>query len=474
MRLTAAEVGIFEDYGDDETLEVGIAGVDGAGVRRSFSIQRSTYEPDDQEVRAGMDSYCVSTERGFTVYGCLRSVRLTGALLTLQFAVEDAEVLAKTETSPDRVHYLAQLQQWFSGPILVTSSEALEWPAVRPVVVHEMCLPTHEERAALWRRVLPGGSDEVIEDAAHYTITPATILAAAENARLAAGAAPVTSEQVHEGIGTCVDHALRGLADRVKITQSWNDLVLPTEDMELLVELTARARQHDKVLDQWGFGDKTGRGHGLCALLSGPPGTGKTMVAGIIANDLGLDLYRVDLSKIVSKYIGETEKHLAKVFDAAEAGHAVLLFDEADSLFAKRSEVKSSNDRYANLEVNFLLQRIESFRGIVILTSNHESAIDDAFRRRLAMHVRFPMPEESDRMKIWRAMLPAKADVEPGIDFARLARDFKMSGGHIRNAVMRAAYVAADRGEAIGMGHLWHGARLEYESMGRIVGYRGE
>ncbi|MBA3818768.1 MAG: ATP-binding protein [Deltaproteobacteria bacterium] len=266
-----------------------------------------------------------------------------------------------------------------------------------------------------------------------------------------------------------LDDRLSGLARRVTCTQSWADLVLPADQLEQIIELVARVRHRAQVLDDWGFADKVGRGVGLAVLMSGPPGTGKTMAAGLVARELGLDLYQVDLSRVVSKYIGETEKNLATVFDAAETGHAILLFDEADSLFAKRSEVKSSNDRYANLEVNYLLQRVEQFRGISLLTTNHETSIDEAFRRRIAIHVRFPIPDESYRELLWRAMLPARAEVARDIDFAGLARAFAMTGGYIKNAALRAAYRAADESSAITHALLWRAARTEYEAMGKLA-----
>ena len=192
-------------------------------------------------------------------------------------------------------------------------------------------------------------------------------------------------------------------------TQTWDDLVLPREQLDPIRELVARIGQRTRVYEDWGFADKVGQGLGVAALLSGPPGTGKTMVAGADrAASSALELYQVDLSKIVSKWIGETEKQLGAMFDAAEAGHAVLLFDEADSLFGKRTEVKSSNDRYANLETNYLLQRLEAFTGTCILTTNHEANIDPAFLRRLALHVRFDMPDEAERAQLWRAVLPTR------------------------------------------------------------------
>jgi len=233
-------------------------------------------------------------------------------------------------------------------------------------------------------------------------------------------------------------------------------------------ELAARVRFRRDVLETQGFGAKTAKGHGVVALLSGEPGTGKTMVAGLIAAELGLDLYQVDLSNVVSKYIGETEKGLARLFDAAESGHIVLLFDEADALFAKRSEVKSSNDRYANLETNYLLQRLEAFAGITLLTTNHDTALDDAFRRRIAVHIKFPMPEETEREELWKVMIPARARVEARIDLRSLAHDYDMSGGHIKNAVMRAVYLAAAHGVPISIAHLRSAAQAEFDAMGRI------
>jgi SpoVK/Ycf46/Vps4 family AAA+-type ATPase len=193
------------------------------------------------------------------------------------------------------------------------------------------------------------------------------------------------------------------------------------------------------------------------------------MAAGLLAHDLGCELYQVDTSKITSKWIGETEKNLAALFDAAEAGHAILLFDEADALFGKRTDVRSSNDRVANQETNYLLQRLETYSGICILTTNHESAIDDAFRRRLSVHVRFPMPEAEERRHLWRALIPKAAPTAGDLAIDTLAETFVMSGGYIRNAVLRAAFLAADVGDPISSSYLLRAARLEYESMGKVV-----
>ena len=232
--------------------------------------------------------------------------------------------------------------------------------------------------------------------------------------------------------------------------------------------MVARVRHRRRVIDEWGFGRKIAKGLGVASLFSGPPGTGKTMAAGLIAADLGLDLYQIDLSRMVSKYIGETEKNLAKVFDAAEAGHAILLFDEADAMFAKRTDVQSSNDRYANLEINYLLQRMEAFTGITILTTNHDTGIDDAFRRRLAFRIAFPMPEEDERRRLWHAILPP-GSLAGSINVRQLAERFVMSGGYIKNAALRAAYLAANDGGLIEMRHLLKAAIAEYTAMGKVM-----
>jgi len=271
------------------------------------------------------------------------------------------------------------------------------------------------------------------------------------------------------GVRNVLDDRLVGLATRVSVSQTWDDLVLPEDQIVAIVELLARVRQRSCVYETWGFAGKLGRGLGVTALFSGPPGTGKTMCAGLIARELGTELYQVDTSRIASKWIGETEKNLAALFDAAESGHAMLLFDEADALFGKRTDVRSSVDRHANQETNFLLQRIERFTGICILTTNHESAIDGAFKRRLALHVRFPVPEVEERKKLWSAMIPKQAPVAGDLALDELAEVYAMTGGYIRNAVLRAAFLAADEGMPIDAAFLARAAQLEYEGMGKLA-----
>ena len=278
----------------------------------------------------------------------------------------------------------------------------------RPQIAVELTPPTSAQRAALWHHALGQGTPEDAEHLANlYPFAPAVIHQVAAAARARAPSRAITPDDIFAAVRVTLDDNLGAYARRVTVTQTWRDLVLPADQRDAIAELLARVRARRRVYEEWGFAAKVGKGLGVSALFSGPPGTGKTMVSALIARDLGLELYQVDMAKITSKWVGETEKQLAALFDAAEAGHAVLLFDEADSLFGKRTEVKSSNDRYANLETNYLLQRLESFTGICLLTTNHESAIDAAFLRRLSLHVRFDLPDATERAQLWRAVLPA-------------------------------------------------------------------
>ena len=413
-----------------------------------------------------IDARRISPERQ-TADRQLRVIARECGLLERAPLLLNLDALAGTTDIDER---LDLIQKTFTGRVLATTVRpvARQW-AVPPIMIEVPPL-SGRERAVLWSRALPEateGDAELLSTI--YPLAPALIdavgRAAIENARGAA----LDAKHVSAGIRTVLDHRLAGLATRMIVTQGWGDLVLPEDQTFAVVELLARIRSRRRVYEDWRFAEKLGKGLGVTALFSGPPGTGKSMCAGVIAKDLGTEIYQVDLGKIVSKWIGETEKNLAALFDAAEAGHAVLLFDEADSLFGKRTAVKSSNDRYANQETNYLLQRIETFAGICILTTNHDPAIDEAFRRRLSVHVRFPLPDEDERAKLWRAMIPSTAPVDPDLDFAGLAKKFVMGGGNIRNAMLRAAFLAADANETIGSHHLRQATQLEYEAMGKLV-----
>ena len=257
------------------------------------------------------------------------------------------------------------------------------------------------------------------------------------------------------------------LGRRIEPTAGWNDLVLPDHQRAILREVVAQVRRRGTVYTEWGFSQTLRRGLGVTALFAGGSGTGKTLAAEVVAGELGLDLFVIDLSQVVSKYIGETEKNLSSVFDAAERGGALLLFDEADALFGKRSEVKDSHDRYANLEVSYLLMRMEAYRGLAVLTTNMKQAIDPAFMRRIRFVVDFPFPGEGERAEIWRRVLPAQAPTK-GLDTELLAR-LTVAGGSIRNIALSGAFLAAEDDEPLQMRHLLAAARTEYLKLERSV-----
>jgi len=260
---------------------------------------------------------------------------------------------------------------------------------------------------------------------------------------------------------------LDGLAQRIEPSAMWDDLVLPEPQKQLIRQIALQVRHRSKVYQTWGFASKGSRGLGISALFAGPSGTGKTMAGEVLASELRLDLFRIDLSQVVNKYIGETEKNLRRVFDAAEGGAAILLFDEADALFGKRSEVKDSHDRYANIEVGYLLQRMEVYRGLAILTTNRKEALDDAFLRRIRFVVEFPFPEAPQRAEIWRRVFPCQTPTE-GLRIDRLAR-LSAAGGNIYNIAMGAAFLAADAGEPVRMSHLLAAARNEFMKLERPI-----
>jgi AAA+ superfamily predicted ATPase len=398
--------------------------------------------------------------------GLAREARWSDAVVF----VDNADAVSEPQRRQAMASVLAGLRR---PPVLASTGAPIECaPRARPVVRIELPVPDTEKRYQLWHRHLAARMDEadLAGLAERYPITPG-LIARASTAACLLTEGRVEPHHVKDAIGGELAERFRGVGNRIDKHERWEDLVLPPETQDAVTELISRVRHARQVVHDWGFGSKLAKGLGLPVLFSGEPGTGKTMVAALIAQELGLQLYQIDLASLVSKYIGETEKNLARAFDAAEAGHAVLLFDEADALFGKRtSDVKSSTDRYANMEINYLLQRVERFSGVAILTTNLLTSIDPAFARRLAVHVRFEMPDEDARAELWERMLPRAAPRGGAIDFRSLGRSYKFSGGYIRNAVLRAAYLAAAEGEIIAMDHLRRAADLEAWEMGRVAG----
>ena len=354
-------------------------------------------------------------------------------------------------------------------PVFISSRERLPFDG-RPVLTYEVLKPTTAEQRSLWKESL-GAEAARLNGHMDLLVTQFDL----DTQSIGAIAASVLKNRAtrHEELGdslwqTCRSHAhprLGDLAQHLQPVATWEDLVLPKQHIETLKDVSTHVRQRMKVYETWGFAAKSGRGLGISALFAGVSGTGKTMAAEVLANELMLDLYRIDLSQVVSKYIGETEKNLRRVFDAAEEGGAILLFDEADALFGKRSEVKDSHDRYANVEVSYLLQRMESYRGLAILTTNMKEALDPAFLRRIRFVVQFPFPDVEGRAEIWRRVFPVQTPTE-GLDAMQLAR-LNVAGGNIRNIAMNAAFLAAEANQPVRMSHLKRAASTEYAKLER-------
>lgn len=360
------------------------------------------------------------------------------------------------------------------GALLVAGEKGIA-PRRRPIIPIEIPKPPAGEQRDLWIAALPGVNLNGHVEA----LTTQFDLGAAAIRSLSAGALrndrDAEDERTPEEVAAALWNACRvngrsrldDLAQRIEPSATWEDLILPERQKGLLREMSLQARNRSIVHERWGFGTKGDRGLGISALFAGPSGTGKTMAAEVLARELRLDLYRIDLSVVISKYIGETEKNLKKIFDAADEGGALLLFDEADSLFGKRSEVKDSHDRYANIEVSYLLQRMEAYRGLAILTTNMKSALDSAFLRRIRFIVQFPFPDAESRAEIWRRVFPASTPTE-GLDPLRLAQ-LNVTGGHIRNIALGGAFLAAESGEPVCMGHLLAAAKTELAKLEKNV-----
>jgi len=385
-----------------------------------------------------------------------REARLTGSALFL-----DLGELDLSDTARNTV--VLRFVEMIHSPVVLVCRERRRLPR-RPLVSLDVPRPTSEEQAHAWRTALAdhaGALDGTVDRlVAQFQLGPPAITAAAAEAMQCAATPSGLSGALWSACRMQARPRLDDLAQRIEPAATWDDLVLSEGARATLRDVAAQVRQRSTVYERWGFGRVGGRGLGISALFAGASGTGKTTAAEVLAHELALDLYRIDLSAVVSKYIGETEKNLRRVFDVAEEAGAVLLFDEADALFGKRSEVKDSHDRYANIEVSYLLQRMECYRGLAILTTNMKSALDNAFLRRIRFVVQFPFPDPAQRADIWQRVFPRATPVH-ALRPERLAQ-LDVAGGNIRNIAVNAAFLAADDGEPVSMHHVLEAARSEY------------
>ena len=389
-------------------------------------------------------------------------------------AVRGAEALLDPDSPVSTLH-LQDSTRDHPGSILLLADAA---PDAGTSLVTDLTIvlgiPDLELRRRLWDAEVPAelaDGSATVEGLSRFRLLPGQIAraaaVAASVARARAPGAPADADDLFAAARAQTGHALAALASRRPARRSWSDLVLPADELAQLRELCARARHGERVLDSWAFAATCAGSRGTAALFSGPPGTGKTTAAEVIAHELRVDLFRVDLARVVSKWIGETEKNLDRVFAAAEHANGVLFFDEADALFGKRSEVRDAHDRFANIEVSYLLQKLEEYDGLAILATNLRANIDDAFLRRLAFVVHFPFPDTASRHRIWETIWPSAAPLAPEVDLSRLAERFPLSGGGIRNAALAAAYTAAANGGSITVPYIHAAIRREYQKLGR-------
>ncbi len=329
------------------------------------------------------------------------------------------------------------------------------------------------ERAG-WKPAFPGSESNTDVLANKFRLTGGQIqdaIAAARNVSMmhrSEDNGKITINDLYQSCRAQSNQKLSELAQKISPHYTWTDIVLPADQFQQLREICHYVKYRQVVYDEWGFDRKLSLGKGLNILFCGTSGTGKTMAAEILANELGLDLYKIDLSSVVSKYIGETEKNLAKIFEEAETSNAILFFDEADALFGKRSEVKDAHDRYANIEIGYLLQKMEEYTDVVILATNLQNNMDEAFVRRMHFSVEFLFPEENYRLRIWQNIFPKETPLDTTVDFEFLSRKFKVTGGNIKNIALAATFYAAGDGNAVTMAHLIIATKREYQKMGKL------
>ncbi|MBE9127037.1 MULTISPECIES: ATP-binding protein [unclassified Coleofasciculus] len=431
---------------------------------------------------------------------CLRESFLTNSALLLTCdEVNQADGMREST--------IAQFIEDLNLPLILSTQER-QPQRQRPMITLDVGQLSHNEQKAIWESYLGSTASELNGQidvlVSQFNLSPSAIQAAClsfksieyiptevekpkeielekpspSSTRTRKSKTPISKTQLQSPLSPIQTHLwdfcrvqarprLDDLAQRIEAMATWEDLILPEQQKNILQDISAHVRQRAKVYQEWGFAGKGGRGLGVSALFSGQSGTGKTMAAEVLAKELRLDLYRIDLSAVVSKYIGETEKNLRRIFDAAETGGAILLFDEADALFGKRTQVKDSHDRHANVEVSYLLQRMEAYQGLAILTTNLKDSLDQAFLRRIRFAITFPFPDAAARSQIWQRIFPKETPTQK-IDMKKLG-NLNVAGGNIRNIALNAAFLAAEAGEPVMMKHLFQSAKTECAKLERLL-----
>lgn len=411
----------------------------------------------------------------------LRLILREGLLLSFVSYFDHLDALERVENqAPVLVQALMQEIFELGWPTFLGGEKPLsEFPDHIPIFSTEVPAPDFAARKAIWNVHLNGtfadnDRSRLGQLANQFDLTGGQIARAVHLAKQDAITRDpenghLTLADLFTGCRLQSQAQLDKLARKIEPIYTWNDLVLPEDAVAQLHEICQRVRHRHRVFSEWGFGRKLSQGKGINALFAGPSGTGKTMAAEIIANELQLDLYKIGLSGVVSKYIGETEKNLDRIFTAAEHGNAILFFDEADALFGKRSEVRDAHDRYANIEISYLLQKMEQHEGTTILATNLRQNLDDSFTRRLAFTIHFPFPDEASRRRIWKSIWPKEMPLAKDVSLDAFANQYKLSGGNIKNVALAAAFFAAEEGGILTPTHLMHAIQREYQKMGKVL-----
>ncbi|MEU6535380.1 AAA family ATPase [Streptomyces sp. NPDC047000] len=471
--LDASLAGLSE-YADD-SLVVYCQGPYGVGRQSAASVCSAHWQAPLLAVSADLLAQRPAEEFDALVRSVDREARLQGAIMYW----ENTDALLD-EKGRSRLASLLSVLAAHPAPAFLAGS--VRWepsgvPRGMTFVRLEFPAPGHAERIRLWETALGTADRSALDLAAlagRFRLTGGQIRDAVVTGRnlahaRAPGAPRITQDDLYAACRLQSNRGLAELAQRITPHYGWDDIVLPADRMEQLRETADQVRYRALVYESWGFERKLANGRGLAVLFAGPSGTGKTMAADVLAHELGLDLYKIDLSTVVSKYIGETEKNLSRIFAEAATSNAVLFFDEADALFGKRSQVRDARDRYANLETSYLLQRMEQHEGVVVLATNLRKNLDDAFVRRLHVTIDFPVPGAEDRRRIWEQIWPAETPLDGGLDLDLLARRIDLPGGNIRNIALAGAFLAAADGGTVTMEHLLRATRREYQKMGKIL-----
>lgn len=459
---------------------------------RPGSGRRAAAEALAHESRATLLIVDLAEALEIDVDGVVKLICREASLQNSILYLEDFDAVATdTRMLPRLKRFMSRLAKELTGACIIAGTQ--QWsPSVgrlEGVAVVPFDVPSFDERWTCWQRELVAAGTHVEASdvnalAGRFRLTPAQIADAAKTARVQAlwhmaqseppdlEDLPVLrlgSSDLFAAARRQTGHELAALAHKIEPVATWTDIVLPDDSMSQLREIVLRVVHCHRVLDEWGFDRKFSSGKGINALFAGASGTGKTMAAEVIASELGLELFKIDLASVVSKYIGETEKNLERIFAAAEQANAILFFDEADALFGKRSEVRDAHDRYANIEVAYLLQKMEGYEGVSLLATNLRQNMDEAFLRRLAFIINFPFPDVESRHRIWQGIWPKQVSFADEVDLYRLAQQFKLSGGNIKNIALAAAFHAAEDGGRVSMAHLLLATRREYQKIGKVL-----